>query len=70
MVLNLRLRYERQNDDRVIVDDDTFLLIDDSTTQEVIDVHSHIPDCTDTDIGCTQEKVNAIKSYAENKKCN
>lgn len=37
----------------------------DSTTYEVIDVHSHIPD---TKIGYTQEKIDAFKSYAENEK--
>ena len=39
--------------------------MDDSTTYEIIDVHSHIPD---TKIGFTQEKIDAVKSYAENEK--
>ena len=64
-VLNLQLPRERQNDDYVIIDDDTILFMDDSTTYEVIDVHSHIPG---TKIGYTQEKFDAVKSYAENEK--
>ena len=39
--------------------------MDDSTTYEIIDVHSHIPDAK---IGYTQEKIDAVKSYAENEK--
>ena len=39
--------------------------MDDSTTYEIIDVHSHIPD---TKIGYTQEKIDAVKSYAEKEK--
>ena len=40
-VLNLRLPCERQNDDCIIIDDDTILFMDDSTTYEIINVHSH-----------------------------
>ena len=64
-VLNLQLPRERQNDDYVIIDDDTVLFMDDSTAYEVTDVHSHIPG---TKIGYTQEKFDAVKSYAENEK--
>ena len=64
-VLNLRLPCEKQNDDFIIIDDDTILFMDDSTTYEIIDVHSHI---SDTKIGYTQEKIDAFKSYAENEK--
>ena len=48
--------------------------MDDSTLYKVIDAHSHIPG---TKIGCTQEKIDAVKLCAENeemqsnlKKCN
>ena len=64
-VLNLRLPCEKQNDDFIIIDDDTILFMDDSTTYEIIDVHSHI---SDTKIGYTQERIDAVKSYAENEK--
>ena len=39
--------------------------MDDSTAYEIMDVHSHIPD---TMLGYTQEKIDAVKSYAENEK--
>ena len=64
-VLNLRLPCEKQNGDFILIDDDTILFMEDSTTYEIIDVHSHIPD---TKIGYTQEKIDAVKSYAENEK--
>ena len=65
VVLNLRLPCEKQNDEFFIIDDDRILFMDDSTTCEIIDVHSHI---SDTKIGYTQEKIDAVKSYAENEK--
>ena len=64
-VLNFRLPCEGQNDDCIIIDDDTIRFINDSMTYEIIDVHSHI---SDTKIGYTQEKIDAVKSYAEKEK--
>ena len=64
-VLNLRLPCEKQNDEFIIIDDHTILFMDDSTTYEIIVVHSHI---SDTKIGYTQGKIDAVKSYAENEK--
>ena len=66
-VLSLQLPCERQNYDYVIIDDDTILFMDDSTTYEVIDVYSHIPG---TKISYTQKIIDAVKSYAENEKFN
>ena len=61
----MRLSRERQNEDCIIINDDTILFMDDSMTYESIHVHSRIPD---TKIGYTQEKIDAVKSYAEKEK--
>ena len=42
--LKLRLSCERENEDYVVIDDDSILFMDDSTTFEVRDVHTHISD--------------------------
>ena len=62
--LKIRPPCEWENDDYVVIDDNSILFMDDGTMFEVIDFHTHI---SGTIIGYTQEKIDAVKVYSDRK---
>ena len=58
-----RVAAQEVNDD--VVDEDTILFMDDTTSSEALDVHNHI---SGTKIGNITKKIDLVKDFAENEK--
>ena len=52
-------------DGDVVVDENTTLIIDDTTSWEALDVHNHI---SGAEIGNITKKIDLVKNFAENEK--
>ena len=52
----------QRGNDEVVVDEDTILFMDDTTTCEALDVYDHI---SGTEIGNISKKINLVQNFAE-----